>query len=418
MNDTREHIDVLVVDDSVFFTESIDHFLRENDLKVATANDSTRVLDLLKEKKPRLILLDIMMPELDGISLCKMIKSSEEFRDIRIVIFSTKLFEADKEKAYHAGAEAFITKSVPIEEIGAQVMTILRREMTIRFWGTRGSIPTPGPHTVKYGGNTSCVEVDLGGDYLIIFDAGSGIRELGDSLQKSGERTKGHIFLSHFHWDHIQGLPFFAPIYLPENQFTIYGCENREVKLGKLLADQMESIYFPVPLRRFGAGLQFHPMDEGKHTIEGFRLNTVHLNHPSNTLGYVIEHRERKFGYVTDNEFITDFTEKPKGDLRTQFDEYNLKIIDFIRDADLIIIDSQYTKEEYQAKRGWGHSHYEAVLTVAMAANVKKCVLFHHDPTHSDDDIDRIVSHCQEIIRHKGGTMECIGAQEGLEISL
>jgi phosphoribosyl 1,2-cyclic phosphodiesterase/CheY-like chemotaxis protein len=418
MSENTDHIDVLVVDDSAFFTESMEHFLRDNDLNVATINDSTKVMDFLKEKQPSLILLDIMMPELDGISLCKMIKGREEFQDIRIVIFSTKLFEADKEKAYHAGAEAFITKNVPIEEIGAQVTRILRKKMRVRFWGTRGSIPTPGPRTVKYGGNTSCVELDLGGDYIIILDAGSGIRELGDSLLKTRERTKGHIFLSHFHWDHIQGLPFFAPIYLPENQFTIYGCENQEVKIGKLLADQMESIYFPVPLRRFGAGLQFHPIDEGNYTIEGFRLKTVHLNHPSNTLGYVIAHRQKKFGYITDNEFITDFTEKPKGDMRSQFDEYNLKIIDFIHDADVIIIDSQYTTEEYQAKRGWGHSHYETVLTVAMAANVKKCVLFHHDPTHSDDDIDTIVSHCREIIDHKGGKMDCIGAQEGMEISL
>jgi len=418
MDDSTEHIDVLVVDDSVFFTESMGHFLRDNGLTLAAINDSTKVVEFLKRKKPDLILLDIMMPELDGISLCKMIKRNEEFGDIRIIIFSTKLFESDKEKSYQAGAEAFITKDVPIEEIGAQVLRILRKKMQIRFWGTRGSIPTPGPRTVKYGGNTSCVEVDLGGDYIIIFDAGSGIRELGETLLKTRARTKGHIFLTHFHWDHIQGLPFFAPIYLPENQFTIYGCENREVKLGKLLADQMESIYFPVPLRRFGAGLQFHPIDEGHHAIEGFRLSTVHLNHPSNTLGYVVQHRQKKFGYVTDNEFITDLTERPKGDPRSQFDEYNLKIINFIQDAEVIIIDAQYTKEEYQAKRGWGHSQYEAVLAVAMAANVKKCILFHHDPTHSDDDMDRIVSHCREIIKHRGGDMDCIGAQEGLEITL
>ena len=147
MNDTSKRLDVLVVDDSVFFTESMGHVLRENDLKVATINDSTKVMDFLKQKVPDLILLDIMMPELDGISLCKMIKGKDAFRNVRIVIFSTKLFEADKEKAYQAGAEAFITKSVPIEEIAAQVLRILRKKMRIRFWGTRGSIPTPGPET-------------------------------------------------------------------------------------------------------------------------------------------------------------------------------------------------------------------------------------------------------------------------------
>ena len=358
------------------------------------------------------------MPELDGISLCKIIKETENFKDIRIVIFSTKLFESDKEKAYRAGAEAFITKDVSIEEIGDQVLELLQEKIKIRFWGTRGSIPTPGPHTVRYGGNTSCVEVSLGGDYLIIFDAGSGARELGNHLLKTEKRVKGHIFLTHFHWDHIQGLPFFAPAYLPGNQITIYGCENQEMKLGKILSDQMESIYFPVPLRRFGAGIQFHPLDEGNYLIEGFRLKTLYLNHPSNTLGYLINHRSKIIGYLTDNEFISNLTKKPKGGFNSRFDEYNLKVIEFIKGADIIIIDAQYTKEEYQSKRGWGHSHYENVLDIVMAGEVKKCVLFHHDPNHSDDDMDKIVCHCHEIIEQRGIKMDCLGAQEGLEIIL
>lgn len=413
-----EKSDVLIVDDSIFFTESIGHFLREHDLKVAAINDSRRVIDFLRGNKPTLILLDIMMPELDGITLCKMIKSRDEFKDIRIIIFSTKLFESDKEKAYRAGAEAFITKDISIEEAGSQVLRLLHQKMKIRFWGTRGSIPTPGHKTLKYGGNTSCVEVDLGGDYIIIFDAGSGIRELGNYLLSTNERIKGHIFLTHFHWDHIQGLPFFAPAYLPENQFTIYGCEQQEAKLGRVLSDQMDSVYFPVPLRRFGAGIQFHPMDEGNYSIESFRLRTLYLNHPSNTLGYLIMHRGRSFGYITDNEFITNVTEKPKEGFDVRFDEFNLKVIEVIKDADVIIIDAQYTKEEYRQKKGWGHSHYENVVDIAMAAKVKKCILFHHDPAHSDDDMDRMVRHCQEIISERGSPMECLGAQEGLDVTI
>ncbi len=413
-----EYLDVLIVDDSVFFTESIGSFLREKNLKVATINESKKVMEFLKERKPTLILLDIMMPELDGISLCRMIKEREDLHDIRIVIFSTKLFEADKEKAYRAGAEAFITKDVSIEAIGNQVLDLLQRKIRIKFWGTRGSIPAPGPQTVKYGGNTPCVELNLGGDYVIIFDAGSGIRELGNYLVETKERVKGHIFLTHFHWDHIQGLPFFSPAYIPENQFTIYGCEDQEVKLGKVLSDQMESVFFPVPLRRFGASIQFYPLDEGTYSIESFRLKTFYLNHPSKTLGYLVTHRGKKIGYITDNEFITNYTGKPKPGGRFQVDEYNLKLIDFIRDADIVIIDAQYTKEEYKSKRGWGHSDYETVLDITMAAQIKKCVLFHHDPTHSDDDIDKIVRHCHKIIEQRKVKMDCLGAQEGLEIFL
>ncbi|MBN2467725.1 MAG: response regulator [Deltaproteobacteria bacterium] len=409
-------IDVLIVDDSPFFTDSVGHFLREHELAVATINDSSKVMDFLSEKKPELLLLDIMMPEVDGISLCRMVKKNENLRDIRIVIFSSKTFETDKELAYQAGAEAFITKDVSVEEIGNQVLKLLREGMKIKFWGTRGSIPTPGPKTVGYGGNTPCVEVNLGGDFLLILDAGSGIRELGNRLLENRNKIRGHIFLSHFHWDHIQGLPFFAPAYSPENQFTIYGCEDRQVKLGKLLSDQMESVYFPVPLRRFGASIQFFPLDEGSYEIESFRLKTVFLNHPSKTLGYRITHRQKSIGYITDNEFITNFTERPRGVPNERFDEYNLKIIEFIRNADVVIIDAQYTREEYQSKKGWGHSHYETVLDITLAANVKKCVLFHHDPAHTDDDMEKILSHCRAIVDQRGKKMECMVAKEGSEI--
>jgi phosphoribosyl 1,2-cyclic phosphodiesterase len=413
-----ENIDVLIVDDSQFFTKAVGDFLQEHNLKIATINDSRKVMDFLSKKKPALILMDIMMPELDGISLCKMIKDKEDLKNIRIVIFSIKLFESDKERAYRAGAEAFITKDTSIKEIGSQILKLIQEKIIVKFWGTRGSIPTPGHKTMKYGGNTSCVEVKLGGDYIIIFDAGTGIRELGDYLLESQKMVKGHIFLTHFHWDHIQGLPFFAPAYLSGNQFTIYGCEDREVKLEGVVSNQMESVYFPVPFRTFGANIQFHPLSEGDYPIESFRLKTLYLNHPSNTLGYFITHRDKTIGYITDNEFITDFSEEPKSGVNSRFDEYNQKIIDFIQGADLVIIDSQYTKEEYQSKKGWGHSHYENVLNIALAAEVKKCVLFHHDPSHTDDDIDRMVRNCQKIIEDREAKIDCLGAQEGLEIIL
>ncbi len=290
--------------------------------------------------------------------------------------------------------------------------------MTIHFWGTRGSIPTPGPQTIKYGGNTSCVEVRLRGDSIIILDAGSGIRELGEHLLKNNSCIAGHIFLTHFHWDHIQGLPFFAPAFSAGNRFTIYGYEDKEGKLGKILSDQMESIYFPVPLRKFGASIQFQPLKEGSYVIEDFHLKTVHLNHPGNSIGYLITHRDKTVGYLTDNEFVSNSTEREHDSHHGPLDEFNIKIIDTIRGADLIIIDAQYTKEEYEQKRGWGHSHYENVLDILLAADVKQVALFHHDPSHSDTIVDRMVQNCQRIIEKRGQQLHCLGAQEGLEVHL
>jgi phosphoribosyl 1,2-cyclic phosphodiesterase len=226
-----------------------------------------------------------------------------------------------------------------------------------------------------------------------------------------------HIFLTHFHWDHIQGLPFFAPAFSADNSFSIYGCENQKTKLSKVLSDQMESSYFPVPLKKLGAILTFKPLTEGSYLIEDLTVKALYLNHPGNTLGYLITHRNKMIGYLTDNEFTSGSIKKPKSD-HTSGVGYNLKIIHAIHGADLVIFDAQYTPEEYQNKKGWGHSHYENVLNVAMAAEIKKCVLFHHDPSHTDADLDKIGIQCLEIIKRQGGSMDCIVAQEGLEIEL
>jgi len=290
-------------------------------------------------------------------------------------------------------------------------------KIAVKFWGTRGSIPTPGPRTIKYGGNTPCVSATFAEDKRIIFDAGSGIRELGNHLIKTQKKIMSHIFLTHFHWDHIQGLPFFAPAFSADNRFSIYGCENQKTKLSKVLSDQMESSYFPVPLKKLGAILTFKPLTEGSYPIEDLTVKALYLNHPGNTLGYLITHRNKTIGYLTDNEFTSGAIKKSKGN-HTSGDDYNVKIIRAIQGADLVIFDAQYTPEEYQNKKGWGHSHYENVLNVAMVAEIKKCVLFHHDPSHTDADLDKIGIQCLEIIKRQGVSMDCIVAQEGLEIEL
>jgi phosphoribosyl 1,2-cyclic phosphodiesterase/CheY-like chemotaxis protein len=408
--------DILVVENSASIANSVSPILKKKSLRITSLNNNKRVIKFLDTKKPALVIIDVT-PGLDGISFCNLIKNQKALEKTRIIMLSSKPFEADQEKAYEAGVEAFIIKNTSLEAIGDQIIKLLMTKIAVKFWGTRGSIPTPGPRTVKYGGNTPCVSVTFAEDKRIILDAGSGIRELGNHLIKTQKKIMSHIFLTHFHWDHIQGLPFFAPAFSADNRFSIYGCENQKTKLSKILSDQMESSYFPVPLKKLRAIIAFKTLTEGSYSIEGLTVKALYLNHPGNTLGYLITHRNKTIGYLTDNEFTSGSIKKPKSNL-TSCNDHNLKIIHAIQGSDLVIFDAQYTPEEYHDKKGWGHSHYKNVLNVAMAAEIKKCVLFHHDPSHADADLDKIGIQCLEIIKRQGGSMDCIVAQEGLEIEL
>ncbi|MDY6864262.1 MAG: response regulator, partial [Thermodesulfobacteriota bacterium] len=392
----HNNLDILVVDDSRFFAEGMEEILKEEGLKAASLTDSTRAIDYIKKEKPQFVLTDIMMPSVDGFNLCRMIKSDDELKDIRVVMFSSKGFTADRERAYQAGVEAFIEKSEALDLLAQHIIKLFNEPVTIKFWGTRGSIPVPGPDTIKYGGNTPCVEVRPGGKSIIIFDAGTGIRALGDDLIKRGETVRAHIFFTHFHWDHIQGFPFFAPANVPENHINFYGYEDRESKLGKVISDQMESVYYPVPITRLGASIQFRPLAaERAYQIENFNIKTIYLNHPGNTMGYLLSHRNKKIAYLTDNELATGKTPGEQKTRKIEDMEYNQKVINFSRGADILIIDAQYTRDEYNEKRGWGHSRYQDTLEVGLAAGVKRLALFHHDPTRSDKKMDRIVSECK-----------------------
>jgi phosphoribosyl 1,2-cyclic phosphodiesterase len=412
-----EIVDVLVVYNRLPATNSLSHVLQQKNLKVISLNDHNKVTEFLRQKKPALVILDLMMPEPDRLILCKLIKNQKALKKTRIIMLSKKPSKADQKKAYEAGVEALIINNLSLEEIGDQIIKSLMKKIAVKFWGTRGSIPTPSPLTVKYGGNTPCVSVSYDDNKRIIFDAGTGIRELGNYLSKTQKKTMSHIFLTHFHWDHIQGLPFFAPAFSADNRITIYGCENQKTKLSKVLSDQMESSYFPVPLKKLGAKLTFRPLTEETYPIEGLTVKTIFLNHPGNSLGYLITHRDKTIGYLTDNEFTSGSIKKSKFNPKSG-DDYNLKIIHAMKGADLVIFDAQYTPEEYRHKKGWGHSHYENVLAVAMAAEIKKCVLFHHDPSHTDADLDKIGIHCSKIIKRLRESMACVVAQEGLEIEL
>lgn len=292
----------------------------------------------------------------------------------------------------------------------------------LRFWGVRGSIPTPGPSTSRYGGNTPCIQLQYSEDDFFILDAGSGIRALGQYLVKIGKPIKSHIFISHMHWDHIQGIPFFVPAFIPGNEFTFHGAQEADMKLEDILADQMNPVNFPVQIDEMSSEFKFHEMYEGTYHVEGLKVETLYLNHPGYALGYKFHVLGKRVVYVSDNEpypVYPDVTSDAHDAKETVFvEDNNHRIIDFARDADIFIHDAQYTPEEYKTKYQWGHSPFDYTVKISLQAGVKLLVLFHHDPLHDDDFIDSMVDAAKKISWQEGSSMKIIGAKEGMELSL
>jgi phosphoribosyl 1,2-cyclic phosphodiesterase len=265
----------------------------------------------------------------------------------------------------------------------------------------RGSTPTPQVENLRYGGNTSCVEVRLG-DRIYIFDCGTGFRVLGHQLEKEfGNRPfSAHVFVSHFHWDHIQGMPFFRPLYeSPQSRFSFHA-SSRTRSLKQVMSDQMASPYFPVNLNQMRAKREFYEIDAGKVDLDdSVKLETVWLNHPQGCMGFRLETKDGVLVYATDNE---------PGD--ALFDKAVRKLAE---GADVLIYDAQYLPEEYEARRrGWGHSHWREAVNVVMESGAKELVLFHHDPDHDDACIDKVV-------REAGNYYPKVrAAAEGMEIVL
>lgn len=249
---------------------------------------------------------------------------------------------------------------------------------SVRFWGVRGTVPCPGPETLRYGGNTACVEMMCGRERLI-FDAGTGLRVLGAHLNGPG-RHGGHIFLTHTHIDHINGFPFFRPAYSAKNRFQLWAghMDGRPGALEEVLSGMMRAPIFPVPLNIMHACIAFHDFAAGA-VLEPFPdvvLRTASLNHPNGATGYRVEFAGKSICYVTDTEH------KP--------DEIDGTIVDLIRGSQIVIYDATYTEEEYPNYRGWGHSTWNEGVRLCQAAGAERLVAFHHDPDHTDADLDRI----------------------------
>ncbi|MFO0560739.1 MAG: MBL fold metallo-hydrolase [Polyangiales bacterium] len=272
--------------------------------------------------------------------------------------------------------------------------------LSLKFWGVRGSCATPGAEFVRYGGNTPCIEVRAGGSTLIL-DAGTGLRKLGQSLMAKG-KVDVTLLLSHVHWDHIQGLPFFAPLYVPGTRIHVVGGAN-PMPLRDCLHRQMSAPNFPVDLRDVGATLTFFELRDRQRTVLGdAEITAVRANHPDGVYAYRIEHKGRAVVYATDTE---------------HYSCVDKRLLTLCQDADVLIYDTQYLPEEYSGERGmsrigWGHSTFEAAAALAKAANVRELVLFHHDPDRTDEQVAVIEQRAKHLFANSSA------AFEGMEIEL
>ncbi len=277
--------------------------------------------------------------------------------------------------------------------------------MIVRCWGARGSIPVSGKQYLRYGGNTTCIEIRTKNDHIIIIDAGSGIRELGNLLL-SENRYEYTILLTHAHWDHIMGFPFFKPIYSHKTGINILGCPYAQASLKEILSRIMMPPNFPVNFDAISARISYQNTCADSYQVGSVTITPIALSHPNGGNGYKLEEDGKCFIFLTDNELGF----RHEGGL--DYQDY----LNFSHGADLLIHDAEYTEEEYKKTKGWGHSVYKDALKLALNANVKKLGLFHHNQERVDDAVEIIVKECQKEIARYGADMECFAVSQGSKL--
>jgi phosphoribosyl 1,2-cyclic phosphodiesterase len=285
----------------------------------------------------------------------------------------------------------------------------------VTLWGARGSIPAPGPETTRYGGNTSCVEVRSAAGTLVILDCGTGLHDLGQALTAAagGRALRGHVLISHTHWDHIQGLPFFKPLSTRDTEVSIYGAAQEGVALKEILGRQMDPMVFPIPLNALAASLTVVEIEEGEFEIDDFRICAFRLRHPGTTLGYRLAPRSggREVAYVTDNELGTGGTYEVTPDWRA-------RMVEFIQGTDTLIHDAMYLDQIIQARAGWGHSTPRQAVDLAREGGCRRLLLFHHEPEHDDEALDHLLADTREYAQRVAPRLTVEAAIEGTTFPL
>lgn len=300
-----------------------------------------------------------------------------------------------------------VSRSADLEPTA--VNSVDRMPLRVTCWGTRGSIPSPGRATARFGGNTSCLEVRTDDDRCFIFDAGTGIRVLGRRLDALEGSTNADLFLTHFHWDHIQGVPFFGPLYRPETRIRIHGPRQGDTDIETLFRGQMGSVYFPVPYEALSATLEFIHLDDEPWIDGNVEVSAIRTRHPSRTYGYRIRSGTAALAYIPDNELVG-------GSYELGGDVWYRELVEFLDGVDVLFHDAMYTDQEYPTVEGWGHSTFSQAVRLAEDAGVRRLYAFHHAPERTDTELLELAARLRDDLVSRGSPLQLAIATEGEEL--
>jgi CheY-like chemotaxis protein len=381
--------------------------------EVQSTGSSHEALKRIPLERPDCVISDIMMPEMDGFELTRELRRRIELAEMKIIVLSAKTYDFDRRRAKELGADGYIAKPFVQETLLSSIEEILSSTVKVTYWGVHGTLPTPGQAFTRYGGNTPCVSVEVGGEPLYVFDCGSGIKRLSDQVMATaaGQRFSARIFVSHTHWDHINTVPFFAPLYIRGNQIEIFGPYQGDLTIERAISAQMESVYFPVTTREFGSHLTFRDLREEVLEFGPVRVETMLLSHPGYCLGYKLTARKRTVCYITDNELYLESD-------RRHNPRYVEQLTKFVQGADVLITDTTYRDAEYPAKVDWGHSCVSEVAKLAARAEVKRLHLYHHDVDQTDEIIDLKLKETREALARLGSKVVCEAPAENSSLVL
>jgi CheY-like chemotaxis protein len=418
---------IIVVDDDPIVGSLTLELLQDAGYSIRLIQDSLKAQEIIKAEKPALVVLDILMPGLDGLTLLHRLKSDPETEPIKAIVVSGKSFEAEKQRAAQYGAEAFIEKPYDVDAFATKVGEIMKKqgveptktarppsapapvpraELKASVWGCRSQSSAVSPVVTKYGKHTSCVSVETPA-HMFVFDAGSGISLLGNQLAKDGKHKELWIFLTHFHQDHVEGLAGFPCARDKDYTLHISGASDPD----KPLESALKSAFEP----GFGdeapaAKIEIYELIEQTYEIlPGVRLSAFYANHPGTTLGYVLQTEERKIVYCPDSELY--------GEYATALQDYDEKIGAVCRGADLMFHDGRYTPDDYKNKRNSGHSSFISAVDFAGKNLVKQLVLVHADDSYADGVLDQMGKDAQARADERGYKLKVTVGREGLRLS-